>query len=38
MINSDVVNPITTKRVAFVARIVDHVLVKLTDLNHNQSA
>jgi hypothetical protein len=38
IIKSEVINPMTTKRVAFVTRIVDHVFVKLTDLNHNQSA
>jgi len=35
---SEVTNPATTKSVAFVERIVDQVLVKSTDLNHNQSA
>jgi hypothetical protein len=35
---NEVNKPETTKSVAFVVRIVDQVLVKLTDLNHNQSA
>jgi hypothetical protein len=35
---SAVTNPPTTNNVALVVRIVDQVLVKLTDLNHNQSA
>jgi hypothetical protein len=35
---AEVNKPETTKSVALVVRIVDQVFVKLTDLNHNQSA